>query len=242
MKIIDYKTPSDFEEVFALLKREKKAEIIAGGLFLRLQKKTIPLVIDLSNLGLDKIEEEENCYKLGAMVTLREIEKSKILPKALTESVRQISGVGTRNLATIGGSICGRYPFSDIDTALLALDSDLEFYQHKEMSMSSFILQGLEEKDLLMYVRIPKVMKSRTKCYKQVYTDFSLVNVSVCKDRVAIGARPERAIAIENVDLKQPVHKILQAVDFGDDYNASGAYRRVLAETLLEEIIKEMEA
>ncbi len=241
MIITEYKRPQDFSEVFALLNSHKNAQIIAGGLFLRLTKASIPLVIDISGLGLDKIEDKGEYYQIGAMVTLREIEKSTILPKGLINSVKQISGVGTRNLATIGGSVCGRYPFSDINTALMACSSNLEFYQNKNISIEEYFNKELDKKDLLIYIKVPKSNYSNTKFYKQVYTDFSLVNVSICDKVLSVGARPSRSVCIRDFDVRKSAKDILKEVEFTTDYKASGEYRRVLAETLLEDLITEME-
>lgn len=241
MKISEYKVPNDIEEAYSLLTSKKNSVVMAGGLFLRLQKKSFPLVIDLSSLDLDFIKEKDEDIVIGAMTTLRELETSKLLPKGISDSVKQIAGVGARNLATIGGSVCGRYPFSDIDTALIALDAKLEFYQNKEISMKEYYTDGLEEEDILLNIKIPKNKKVYTKYFKKVYTDFSIVNVSVCDNRVVVGARPERAIGIDGVDFSKSPKEILENISFSDDFKASKNYRRAVCETLLEDIIKEME-
>ncbi len=65
--------------------------------------------IDLSGLGLDQIEENDEEFSIGAMVTLRQIELHEGLNTwsqgAVKESVTHIVGVQFRNLATVGGSI-----------------------------------------------------------------------------------------------------------------------------------------
>ena len=47
---------------------------------------------------------------------------------AIRESVRHIVGVQFRNCATVGGSIFGRFGFSDVLTMFLALDTWVELY------------------------------------------------------------------------------------------------------------------
>lgn len=44
----------------------------------------------------------------------------------MKESLRHIVGVQFRNLATVGGSLWGRFGFSDVLTLLLALDAQVE--------------------------------------------------------------------------------------------------------------------
>lgn len=67
------------------------------------------------------------------MATLRQIELHEGL-NALCEglvrdAVCDIVGTQFRNLATVGGSIFGRFGFSDVMTAFLALDSYVELYK-----------------------------------------------------------------------------------------------------------------
>ena len=62
--------------------------------------------------------------------TLRQIEQSEAVKKlcgdGIEEAVRHIVGVQFRNQATVGGSIYGRFGFSDVLTAFLALDTYVE--------------------------------------------------------------------------------------------------------------------
>ena len=94
-------------------------------LWLKMQNRTVQTVIDLSDLGLSGIEETEEEYRIGAMTSLRELELHKGLDAmtggAVRESLRHIVGVQFRNLATVGGSIFGRFGFSDVLTMFLAL-------------------------------------------------------------------------------------------------------------------------
>ena len=99
---------------------------------MRLGNARVKTVIDLSGLGLDQIEESDNVIKIGAMCTLRQIEESEALKSlygdGIAEAVRHIVGVQFRNQATVGGSIYGRFGFSDVLTAFLALDTFVELY------------------------------------------------------------------------------------------------------------------
>lgn len=236
-----YMRPKTISDAYDILKYNEKAVVLGGGLFLRLQKREIPVLIDLIELDLDYIKETNDMVSIGAMTTLRTIEKTTCLPRNMQEAVKQISGIGTRNIATIGGSVCGRYPFSDINAALIALDATLVFHNSGEVAIREYNNNGLKTKDILVEIRVPKVMFSRTKYFKKVYTDFSVVNVSVSNHDVVVGARPKRAVCLTNVDYNQSASEILKTVEFGTDLQASGDYRRALAEALLTDIMSEME-
>jgi CO/xanthine dehydrogenase FAD-binding subunit len=231
-----YVRAASFEEAYNAL-QETKAKIVGGGLFIRLQKSTSTL-IDIQDLKLDYINIDSS-VEIGAMTCLRALEVSDV-PKVLVDSVKQISGVGVRNVATIGGSVMGRYPFSDINVALLALNAELEFYKSGRISFREFNEKGMKEKDILKSIHFELPKFSSMKYYKRVYTDFSLVNVAVVNHDVVVGARPMRGMVLENVDYSKTVSELLNTVDFKDDFKASGDYRRALAESLLEDIISEM--
>ena len=56
----------------------------------------------------------------------------------MREAVRSIVGVQFRNLATVGGSIWGRFGFSDVLTLFLALDTRVLLYRAGEISLREF--------------------------------------------------------------------------------------------------------
>jgi CO/xanthine dehydrogenase FAD-binding subunit len=237
MKIKEFVNPININDAYEQLIGQKNAVILGGGMFLRLQKRTLPLAIDLSHLGLNTIEQFEREIRVGAMVTLRQLETSEVVPFALSACTRQIAGVAVRNLATVGGSIMGRYPFSDVLTALMALKVNLFFHRAGQIPIEDFLANGLKEPDVLVYMSVPKPDQSLFLAYKPVYTDFSLINVSIVKNQglqVAIGATPNRAKTLSVADLENQ-DQILDAFTFETDRRATGSYRRALAKALLED-------
>lgn len=131
LKIKEYVKAQSLEQAYEL--NQKKSTCILGGmLWLKMSNRTVQKAVDLSGLGLDQIEETEDEFSIGAMVTLRQIEIHQGLNQwshgAVKECVRSIVGVQFRNLATVGGSIFGRFGFSDVLTCFLAFDSYVELY------------------------------------------------------------------------------------------------------------------
>ena len=61
------------------LNQKRTNAILGGGCWMRLGKKSYSTLIDLSGLGLDQIEENDDEISLGAMVTLRQMETSQLL-------------------------------------------------------------------------------------------------------------------------------------------------------------------
>jgi len=260
MRILEFVSPEDLNEAYEILCSQPKAMIIGGGVYSRLQKRSIPLAIEISHLGLDYIKEVGDSIVIGSMATLRDIEVNPVLVEnnsgVLSKAVSQIAGVPIRNIATIGGSICGKYPFSDLLTPLLVMGAQLKFFEKGIVEIEDYLNNDNFKRDILIEIIIPnKNLKCDFRFFKQTYGDFSLCNVAVSKDaeyKIAIGARPGRAkfafasMAISNDSEQQTsidtiVESAIYELEFEDDYRASGDYRRVLAGTLLKEALLEVE-
>lgn len=132
LTIREYKKVQSLEEAWEL--NQKRANRVIGGMmWMRLGDSNFQTAIDLSGLGLDTIEETEDEFRIGCMVTLRQLETHpgfvSYTQNMCKESLRHIVGVQFRNLATVGGSIYGRYGFSDVLTLLIGLDSYVELYK-----------------------------------------------------------------------------------------------------------------
>ena len=57
------------------LNQNKRNRVLGGMLWLRLGRGSVNTAIDLCDLGLNTIEETEEQFSIGAMATLRDIEK-----------------------------------------------------------------------------------------------------------------------------------------------------------------------
>ena len=74
MTIREYKRVESLEEAWEL--NQKKANRVIGGMiWLKMSRGNVGTAIDISGLGLDQIEETEDAFEIGAMVTLRQLEE-----------------------------------------------------------------------------------------------------------------------------------------------------------------------
>ena len=132
LKIKNYVKAESLQQAYEL-NQKKSNRLLGGMLWIKMSSAQIQTAIDLSGLMLDQIEETEEEFRIGCMVTLRQIELHQGLNDwfqgMLRDSVKDIVGVQFRNLATVGGSIFGRFGFSDVLTAFLALDTKVELYR-----------------------------------------------------------------------------------------------------------------
>ena len=204
----NYVKPKSLEEAYEL-NQARSSRVIGGMMWMRLGNARVKTVIDLSGLGLDQIEDEGNVIKIGAMCTLRQIEQCEALKDlcgdGIAECVRHIVGVQFRNQATIGGSIYGRFGFSDVLTAFLALDTFVELYDGGTIRLSEFVNRK-PDKDILLSIIVRKSKrKFRYDSIRQTKTDFPVIACSVVTGLVhgketwyfSVGARPMKAALLE---------------------------------------------
>lgn len=196
-----YVKAESLEEAYTL-NQGKNNKIVGGMLWMRLGKPAYNTVIDISGLGLDKIEEDDSQFKIGAMVSLRRLETYESLNaytnNAISDALKDIIGVQFRNLATVGGSVWGRFGFSDVLTVLLSLDSYVELYKGGVVSLAEFS-QMKYDNDILLNIIINK--KSCKCVYDSVRiqrTDFPVLTCAASvidgEYKIVIGARPGKAL------------------------------------------------
>ena len=133
LKFGTYVRVGNTTEAYELLQKNRNNKIVGGGIWMRLGSRRVATAIDLSACGLDQIEETDTEFRIGAMCTLRQLERHAELNALVNHvfefAVHDIVGVQLRNLATVGGSIYSRFGFSDVLTMLLAMDCDVELYK-----------------------------------------------------------------------------------------------------------------
>ena len=261
MKINNYYKAQSLQEAYEVLLEDSKNIIIGGGAWLKLTNKDVETVVDITSIGLNEIIELPNQIEIGSMTSLRQIEQCDAIQQLsngiLSEAINHIMGVSIRNIATIGGSIMGRYSFSDIITPLLVMDASLIFYKLGEISLTEFIENKKIPNDILLKIVIPKtnkigyfykVQKSRL--------DFAVVNVAITKGEtidIAVGARPsltKRPVkAIEFINAAKDVNDeiihqtALMAIDelkFGTNAKASDEYREIVTKVYIKRGLKEV--
>lgn len=256
--IEQYVKVQSLEEAYEL-NQDLKNVILGGMLWLKTGNRAVKTAIDLSGLGLDKIEDLGDSYKIGAMVSLRQLETNPELNElthgAVSDCVKNIVGVQFRNLATIGGSLFGRYGFSDPLTLFLALDAKVELYHDGIISLRKFN-QMKPNRDILVSVIVSKNIEAvKYKAIRNNSTDFPVLTCAVSKiDHqycTCIGARPLKAIEVldeerlldevNDNNLQKYILNVQQICKTASNQRASGQYRTKMIGVLMKRSILEIE-
>lgn len=252
LTIKNYVRPQTLDEAYDLC--QKKTNVVLGGmLWLKMQTRSVNTAIDLCDLGLDQILEEADCYRIGAMVSLRKLEThsglNAMTQNAFSESVRHIVGVQFRNGATLGGSLFGRFGFSDVLTLFQVLDAKVRLHHRGEMTIHEFAELPRGTRDILVEVVVPKKpMQVRYLSQRNTATDFPVLACAVsCIDGkicCAVGARPAKAAAITDekgilnhgIDAKSAQtfgNYVAEHMTFDSNMRAGAAYRKKICAVLV---------
>ena len=198
--IQNYVRAQSLEEAWQL-NQDKRSRILGGMLWLRLGRGSVNTAIDLCDLGLGTIEESTEQFSIGAMATLRDLETHEGLNafcgNAVVNAVKDIVGVQFRNMATVGGSIWGRFGFSDVLTVFLAMDCYVELYKGGIIPLEQFA-ERKADNDILLRLIVKKTPgKVVYTSMRNQRTDFPVLTCAASwvngEYRVCLGARPSRA-------------------------------------------------
>ena len=250
-----YVRAQSLDEAYTL-NQNKRNSIVGGMMWMRLGKGNVNTAIDLCDLGLNTIEETDDSFVIGAMTSLRDIELHECLNNytngAIKNAVKDIVGVQFRNMATIGGSVWGRFGFSDVLTVLLAMDTCVQLYKGGIVSLEEFVKMKYD-RDILVNIIIKKsklnIVYSSMRNQK---TDFPVLACAVsCVNgeyRASVGARPTKAMlvrddkgllaqGITNESAKAFAQYISQNTPTASNLRGSSAYRSHLAYVLTERCV-----
>ena len=263
LKIKEYVKVKDLEEAYQL-NQKKSACVLGGMVWLKMGNRNVSTAIDLSGLSLDTIEETEEEFRIGAMTSLRTLETDERIHAwtngAVKESLKHIVGVQFRNCATVGGSIFGRFGFSDVLTMFLALDSYAELYKGGIIPMEQFAAKKRDRDILVRIIIKKKPVKAVYLSQRNSSTDFPVLTCAAGVEeqgiRVAVGARPAKAVLVKDregilngfsqMDAAQKeaaaeafAAYAAETVATGSNMRASAQYRTLLVKVLVKRALKQ---
>ena len=205
LKIKSYVKVNSLAETYEL-NQKKTARVLGGMVWMKMGNRAVSTAIDLSGLGLDTISENDDEFVIGCMTPLHDLETNEALNTythgAMKESLCHIVGVQFRNCATVGGSIYGRYGFSDVLTMFLGMDTWVELYDAGRIPLTEFVNMK-KDNDILVNIIVRK--EPLLTCYlsqRNTKTDFPVLTCTASvigeEARTVIGARPARAMVVKD--------------------------------------------
>lgn len=177
----EYLTPMNLQEALEALQRyDGRAALLAGGTDLipemKQGKRGPEYIVDLKHVpDLDRIGEDGDVLRIGALTKLRTIETSPLVRKychLLAQAASYVGSVQIRNRATLGGNICHASPSADTVPALLVLGSRVRIQglagERQEPIETFFLGPGitaLRDGEILTEIIVPKQLKLESGVY-----------------------------------------------------------------------------
>jgi len=228
----EYIAPKTIKEAIAFLsKYDGKARVIAGGTDLMVDIRNGDIkpdyVVDIGNIpNLDYIKfDEKTGLKIGALATIRSLEKSVELQQrypVISRAASELGSVAIRNVATIGGNICNAVPSADTVPALIGLSAKVKIVGPSGQRIvpleNFFIGTGktvLKKGEFLAEIQVPAPLPNTRGVYlkhsKKEKADLAIVGVAVvltlrpksetCDDiRIVLGAAAPTAIRAKKAE------------------------------------------
>lgn len=274
MTPFDLRQPQSLREAISLLDAEDPAvRPISGGTALMLMMKAGVLrptrLVSLAKVGMNEIQTGPGGeLRLGAMALLRTVERSDLVKRGwpvITRTLRTLSNVRVRNVATLGGHLAHGDPHMDLPPLLSVLGARVtiagpagERSLPVEEIYAGYLETTLRRNELITQVQIPPMGERRAaylKCTTRSMDDWPALGIAVVLDASEVGLvvsaatdKPTRLLAAEKIlrgktldekILQQAGEAAAEEVQIESDHHGSAAYKKQLLRVYLGRAIHE---
>ena len=244
--------PKSLREALALLSGEG-VRPMSGGTALMLMMKAGVLrparLVSLRRLGLDAIEVVNGELRVGSMVTLRKLETSDPVKRGwpvISRTLRTLSNVRVRNVATLGGHLAHGDPHMDLPPLLSALGATVTIAGAKgertspvERLYAGYLETTLGAGEIITGVTVPAMGARRAaylKCTTRSADDWPALGVAVVLDgnktEIVVSAATDRPTRLDSVEAAEQLK-------IESDLHGSAAYKKQLLRVYLKRAIDE---
>lgn len=248
--IKNYYRPSNMEEALGLLSRDDVDIYPLGGGTQLSQPSAAPItVVDLQDLGLSDIHLRGNWLDIGATSTLQTLYDYDLTPDALRQAIMLETNANIRQAGTIAGTIVAADGRSTLATALLALNSIIEFMPNEvKVAMGDLLAARASQlkRRLITKISIPTNVQLAFKYVSRSPADLPQVCVGVAKwpsgrTRVTLGGYGEvPQLVLDGPESNGAVEAARVAYSTAGDEWASADFRQDVAATLTRRCITDL--
>ena len=274
MTAFELAEPATLAEALALL-GGADVRPFAGGTALMLMMKAGVLkparLVSLHRLALDGIEVRDEAageLRIGAMSTLRQLERAPAVGKGwrvIVRTLRTLANVRVRNVATVGGALAHADPHMDLPPLLTALGATATIAGPGgsrgvpvEALYAGYLENTLGPREIITHVNVPAMGRKRAaylKCTTRSADDWPAVGIAVVLDgddvRAVLSAatdKPVRLLSSEKIlrgkaadpeAVKQAAEAAAEEVRIESDLHGSAAYKKQLIRVYLARAIHE---
>lgn len=237
---MDYQRPKTLEQALEGL---RAGQPLSGGTGTVPHRLRLHSVIDVQDLGMDRIESAGDRLVVGASARLQALVESPAgVPLALRIACRHEAALNLRNMATLAGTIVGGDGRSPVLTAALALGPQVRLEPGGEVRTVWQILEGRGaglRGWLITAFELPAVRWSGYLQVGRAPLDRPLVCAAAARRAdgslgLALGGYGDRPLSLEGSDLEQAAR---QAYAEAGDAWAGADYRADVAGVLVRRLL-----
>jgi putative selenate reductase FAD-binding subunit len=249
MNPLVYERPENMKKA---LKAIQDGTPLGGGTRISARRQSGEKYVDLQDLGLDKVNEHDQGWNLGAMVRVQTlIDSEEMWPKTLTLAARREAGWNIRNQASLGGLVMAADGRSPLLTCLLAAGAQAHVEPGaQQMELHELLAQRDElEGVLLTELMLPKLTGLAYEQVARSPADRPIVCAAAAKTtgdeplwRLAIGGYGTSPVLVDQgaYDVDSFVQKATEAYDSAGDDWASSEYRIEIVSVLARRVLGEV--
>jgi carbon-monoxide dehydrogenase medium subunit len=264
--------PQSLPEAIRLV-QDEGAHAMSGGTALMLMMKAGVLrptrLVNLRRLPLKGLQETDGALRIGAMTTMRELEKSAQVRRGwpvITRTLGTLANVRVRNVATVGGALSHGDPHMDLPPVLSALGATVtiagpngERSAPVESLYAGYLETTLKAGELITQIHIPSLGGKRAaylKCTTRSADDWPALGMAVVLDpqkreaSIVVSAatdRPTRLSQVESLFKGKDIDEKLlgqaaeaaRQLDIEGDLHGSAAYKKHLIGVYLKRAVNE---
>jgi len=258
-----YVRPADLPAAIdALRSGGRGTRIMAAGTDLVLSgSEEITGLVDLGDLGLSYVDDRDGALAIGAMTTLTELlehpASAAYLDGIVVDTLRTVGTPLLRNLATVGGNLIRKQPWSDLIPLFRALDASVTLYDGAERTVpigdlyrEAAHLTGA----ILTEIELPRPAPGTAAAFwkfTRSAVDVATLNCAAmltidggrcARARIFVGATPRLAAPVPTAEaalvgkplsessIATAARAAAEAVRTGDDLRGTATYRTRLVE------------
>jgi CO/xanthine dehydrogenase FAD-binding subunit len=200
-------------------------------------------VVDLQATGLDEVTYTSQSVTLGTMVRLQTIVDDGRIPALLRQAARRTGPLTLRNAATVGGVLTCYNRESELLAAMLVHDAQVEIRSTnhtKNISLTNFLrdIPSALNGGLVISVSLDTIGQTASARVARTPADRSIVAALARLDdngevRLAL-------CGVDNTPVLIDPNNVKAAINPPDDFRGSREYRRQMAATLADRVMREL--
>ena len=248
--IIEYHRPKTVDEALKLLKRKSPKTVpLGGGTTLNQPSDEQVAVVDLQDLGLDKIKKKGSALEIGAAAALQTLLDTKDLSAALAQAIQHEATYNLRQTGTVAGTLVSADGRSAFAAAMLALDAQITWMPGEVAHPLGDFLPLRADKwpgSLITIIAIPLQPKLAYQYVARSPADLPIVSVAVARwtsgrTRTVLGGYGQAPMLVMDGQEQDGALPVVENafLNAADEW-ASAEYRVDVAKTLTQRCLEEV--